>query len=307
VSTTLCAGAALLLATSAPAQNLFVGSNYLGTKIIEVTPGGGQSTIASGLFTPFGLAFDRAGNLFAADYMSGYIYEFANNKGTISTTPTLFASGLSSPYGLAFDSAGDLFTSGYRSGLITEITTGGAQSNIASGLSYPTGLAFDTAGNLFVSNLGSGYITRITTGGVQSTFASGLEDPDGLAFDSAGNLFEADLADGYIYRFAPSGAKSTFASGIIAPDGLAFDSAGDLFVASTESFNGNADFSGSILEFISSGGNLSTNPTVFASGLSYPEGLAVQPVPEPSALGLLTVGLIALLPLKKGPVRFLLS
>jgi hypothetical protein len=66
------------------------------------------------------------------------------------------------------------------------------------------------------------------------------------------------------------------------PLGLAFDSAGDLF---------EADYgSGNIYEYTPGGAQ-----TTFASGLSNPAGLAFQPVPEPSALGLLAVGAAAFL------------
>ena len=62
----VCAGAILLTVSSAPAQNLFV-SDYLGNNIYEFTPGGVQSTFASGLNRPWGLAFSSTGNLFEAD------------------------------------------------------------------------------------------------------------------------------------------------------------------------------------------------------------------------------------------------
>jgi fructose 1,6-bisphosphatase len=109
-----------------------------------------------------------------------------------------------------------------------------------------------------------------------------LSDPDGLAFNSAGDLFAADAVSGNIYEFTPGGARSTFASGLDYPQNLAFNSAGDLFEADAHS--------GNIYEF-TPGGAQST----FASGLGYPFGLAFQPVPEPSAFGLLAVGATALL------------
>jgi hypothetical protein len=98
----------------------------------------------------------------------------------------------------------------------------------------------------------------------------------------AQNLFVGD-ASGNIYEYTPGGARSTFASGLNGPWGLAFNSAGDLFVVE-------GGYSGNIYEF-TPGGVEST----FASGLSGPLGLAFQPVPEPSALGLLAVGATAFL------------
>jgi hypothetical protein len=103
-----------------------------------------------------------------------------------------------------------------------------------------------------------------------------------LAISSAGDLFVTDIESQSIYEFTPGGAQSTFASGLYHPFGLAFDSAGDLFVS---------DYgSGNIYEF-TPGGVRST----FASGLNHPADLAFQPVPEPSALGLLAIGGTALL------------
>ena len=67
--------------------------------IYEFTPGGVQSTFASGLNAPYGLAFDSAGDLFVADGTSGNIYEFTNGG---ASEKGIFASGLSAPVGLAF-------------------------------------------------------------------------------------------------------------------------------------------------------------------------------------------------------------
>jgi sugar lactone lactonase YvrE len=235
--------------------------------IYKFTPGGTQSTFASGLNQPFGLAFDSAGNLFEADQFSDNIYEFTPG-GTRST----FATGLDNPTGLAFDSAGNLFEADEDSGMIYKFTPGGTRSTFATGLNGPTGLAFDSAGNLFEADLGSNQIYEFTPGGGRSTFAAGLDFPAGLAFDSAGNLFVADEGSGNIYKFTPGGTQSTFATGLELPAGLAFDSAGNLFV--TDALSGN------IYRF-APGGSRST----FASRLSDPIFLAFEPPPRAATLG----------------------
>jgi hypothetical protein len=168
----VCAGAVLLIAAGAPAQNLFVG-NF--GNILEITPSGAQSNFASGLGSPYGLAFNSAGNLFEADYGSGKIYEF-----TPGGAQSTFASGLGLPWGLAFNSAGNLFAANRSGGYIYEFTTGGVKSTFASGLSGPGFLAFNSAGNLFDS---AGNIYDFTPGGAESTFATGLGDAAGLAFE----------------------------------------------------------------------------------------------------------------------------
>ena len=49
------------------AGNLYTTS---GTSILRLTPGGVQSTFATGLNGAVGLAFDGAGNLYEADFFS---------------------------------------------------------------------------------------------------------------------------------------------------------------------------------------------------------------------------------------------
>lgn len=146
------------------------------------------------------------------------------------------------------------------------------------------------AQNLFVSEYYANSIREITPSGEKSTFGTGLLDSVGLAFNSAGDLFVADQGSGSIYEFTPGGTKRTFASGLSGPHGLAFNSAGDLFEADLGS--------GNIYEFTPDYLNGET-PVTFASGLDNPQSLAFQgvilPVPEPSVLGLLAVGVPALL------------
>jgi hypothetical protein len=113
-----------------------------------------QSTFASGLNHPVGLAFDSAGNLFVgADEGSGNIYEFT--PGGVQST---FASGLSTPVGLGFNNAGDLFVSSFFDGAIYEYTPSGVQSTFASGLGPTTFLAFQVPEPSTWSMLGLGAI-----------------------------------------------------------------------------------------------------------------------------------------------------
>jgi glucose/arabinose dehydrogenase len=286
-------GVVMLMASTGTAQNVFV-SCVGSDSIVEITPSGAQITFASGLNHPVGLAFDSAGNLFEADEGSGNIYEFINNYGVLSSRPTLFASGLNFPFGLAFNSAGNLFESDYNSGNINEFTPTETESTFASGLNGPEGLAFSGA-NLFVANQRSGIITEISSSGIQSTFHSGLSSPSGLAFRGGILLFVANQQSDNIDEITSLGGARTIASGLADPNGLAFDGTGDLF---------EADYgSGQINEFTFSPILLGLGPkpapgsseSIFASGLDGPVGLAFQPVPEPSALGLLAVGATALL------------
>jgi hypothetical protein len=82
--------------------NLFA-ADFNGGKINKFTPAGTQSTFATGLNHPAGLAVDSGGNVFEADSGTGTIFKFAPDG-----TKTTFATGLQRPYGLAFDAVGNL-------------------------------------------------------------------------------------------------------------------------------------------------------------------------------------------------------
>src|SRR5439155_669508 len=116
--------------------DLFAADNGSNT-ILKFTPDGTESTFASGLNGPFGLAFDSSGNVFEGDTGTNTIFKF-----TPDGTKTSFASGLSNPTGLAFDSSGNLFEADQGSGTIFVFTPFGTKSTFASGLSGPSGLAF---------------------------------------------------------------------------------------------------------------------------------------------------------------------
>jgi sugar lactone lactonase YvrE len=161
------------------AGNLFVMAidntdpNFAST-IYEITPGGSISTFGSVPGQGFGLAFDSAGNLFAADNVDQTIYEFAPD-GTRSVFVTTSVGG---PGDLAFDRSGNLFASVpvdfLGNDLILEYTPDGVESTFATGLTAPRGLAFDRSGNLFVAEIittGPGDILKFTPDGTRTVFA----------------------------------------------------------------------------------------------------------------------------------------
>src|SRR5712692_2472773 len=178
----LSLGAIFALAITAHAQNLYVSVNgaicgfncsEFSGSISEYTPDGMQSTFASGLARPRGLAFDSSGNLFAA----------VNRHGP--PTPQF-------------------------QGRILKFPPLGPQSVLGNvALSFIEDLVTDSGGNTFaMANSASSTIgdvsniykfapdgTRILFGSVPT--ASGF----GLALDSVGNLYAA-AGDQTIYKFA---------------------------------------------------------------------------------------------------------
>jgi len=163
--------------------------------ICKFTPGGVQSTFGSIPGTGVGLAFDSAGNLFAADSYDQTIYEFTpDGTSSIFAGPSAFDPD-QGPSGLAFDRFGNLFVSTVGSqppvvngDSILKFTPQGVGSPFATGLNYPRGLAFDRSGNLFVAEInqsGPGDILKFTPDGVMTVFAVAPGEhnlPDFLAF-----------------------------------------------------------------------------------------------------------------------------
>jgi DNA-binding beta-propeller fold protein YncE len=296
----LSLGAILALAISAYAQNLYVSTNRLqslgGHAILEFTPSGMQSTYATGLDNPRGLAFDGLGNLFAAeilavdDHVLGRALKF-NLRNHVSTVGSAAWFNF---VGLAIDIAGNAYVmatddrSPVGAGTIFKFTPDGERIVFGSVpgttpgnlLQASQGLVFDSAGNLYAADGGAQTIFEFAPNGTRtvfvgpSAFAAGAY-PTGLAFDSSGNLFVStecfspffcEPGSDAILKFTPTGVGSTFAAGLDYPRGLAFDSSGRLFVAE-------AKLPGDILWFPPGGGS----PTVFASGFGRPQYLTFGP------------------------------
>jgi sugar lactone lactonase YvrE len=264
--------------------------------LYRYTSNGVQSTVASGLSRPHGVAFDHFGNLFVASTtLDGTSYQ-----GTILEITPL---GELSTFayvgrdlrlvGLAIDSSDNVFVMAHTSGTnfattIYKFTPGGGQSTFGS---IPTpsqsfGLAFDEVGNLFAADTFNQTVFKFAPDGTRSVFVGpSAFNPDtgpaGLAFDRFGNLFVSteseppSIHNDTILKFTPQGVRSTFATGLTFPRGLAFDRSGNLFVADVDGVG-----SGEILKFTPDG-NRSVFAVVPVPTNTDPQFLAFQFLPTP--------------------------
>ena len=293
----LSLSAIFALSITAHAQNLYVSAQVPGGQaphqvILEFTPLGVQTTYASKLSFPRGLAFDSMGNFFAAESIeSGHdltigkvlLFNLRNKATTLGSAANFFFEGL------AIDIAGNAYvmanddTSPTVASTIFKFTPSGEKTIFGSIPSQGWGLAFDSAGNLYAAegspDTGDRTIYRFAPAGTQAVFAGTDAFPEGvfpigLAFDSSGNLFVStecfcDPGNDTILEFTSDGMESTFATGLTFPRGLAFDSSGNLFVAEA-----NAIPDGDILEFLPDGTEVTP---AFASGFGRPEFLTFGP------------------------------
>jgi hypothetical protein len=135
---------------------------------------------------PFGLAMDKSGTLYVAQYEGWSVSEYP--KGQTIATKTI-TDGLHSPDGVAVDKHGTLFVSNndppgwisvYPRGSSTpsEIISGG-------GLTDPFELALDKKQNLYVADFGANQVFEIPAG-TETVKSLGLQDcgdPTGIAID----------------------------------------------------------------------------------------------------------------------------
>lgn len=152
------------------------------------------STQRSPFNNPSGVAVNRTGNLFVANYLNNTIME-VTPSGQVSTYA---GSGLP-----------------------------GAGNGPAATASFyfPNSVATDTAGNVYVSDGVNNLIRKISPQGIVSTLAgngtagatdstgtaASFNQPAGLALDAAGNVYVADAGNNLIRKISPGGAVTTVA------------------------------------------------------------------------------------------------
>ena len=201
---------------------------------------GDFNTSKNGFNRPGGLAFDKSGNLWVADYLNCRVLEFQP------------------PFATNMDASLVIGQSNFTSNICSHGT---------SALKFDTALAFDSSGNLWVADTGNnrvlefqppfsnGMAASIVIGQADFTSAVGRLTEDGfsgpfsIAIDGSGNLWVGDVSNGRVLEFKPPFSNGMNASLVLGqpdftttssqisqssvghPFGVAFDAAGNLWVA----------------------------------------------------------------------------
>jgi len=197
------------------------------------------TVFASGLDHPEGLAFDRAGYLWAGSE-SGQIYRIdGNGKVVVAAHVEGFCGGL------AFSPADELFVCHARLGVV-KIGRDGAHSVFADHAAghkivYANFAVFDRAGNLWVTDSGNwkkqnGYLLRFSPDGQGRVAAGPFGYANGLALSAdEKQLFMVESDQDRILRFDLSADGSVGIPEVYAtdvgrlPDGLALDAEKNLY------------------------------------------------------------------------------
>jgi sugar lactone lactonase YvrE len=224
-----------------------------GVTTVAGTPGVKGSADGTGssarFFTPDGIAVDRGGTVYVADFSNdtirkvtagGVVTTLAGTAGAVgSADGTGAAARFSLPASLTIDADGNLCVVDGDVGSIRRITPDGSVTTLFGGsllgavepgatarLIGVGSLALDPAGDLFAADSGANVLWKITpaggvTGfvGVSNGYGSAdgtgasarFSNPRGAAVDPNGNLYVADPRNNVIRRIAPGGVTTTIA------------------------------------------------------------------------------------------------
>ena len=234
--------------------NTFAGTGTAGyTGDTGPAVGGGAS-----LNNPLGVAVDKSGNVYIADYLNSAIREVSGGIINTFVGKAGWGFGYSGdggpanqaqiylPTDICIDSAGNIYIADYANFVIRQVTTdgniytyAGDNTNGYSGdggvatsaqLFQPYGIAVDSSGNLYISQTGDGHIRKVLSG-------SG----------GAGGKISTIAGNGTL-GFSGDGSTATSAE-MNNPEGLCIDSSGNIYIA---------DWLNDRLRKITSGGTIST-------------------------------------------------
>jgi streptogramin lyase len=177
--------------------NLFLAEDQVPTSIFEFFEIGGFTSFKQ-LATSFafnyisGLAVDGNGNVFAADYLGGAVYEITASSGyaDVKTLPA----GSVTPYGIAVDVNGNVYFTDAAHDSVDEIPAPDYSTVkvLNSTFSTPWGIAVDGNGNLFVADYGDNSLKELMASGgykTVNTLASNVTGIQAVVLDPAGKVY----------------------------------------------------------------------------------------------------------------------
>jgi DNA-binding beta-propeller fold protein YncE len=210
---------------------------------------------------PWGIAVDRAGNVYVADTWNHRIQKFdANGKfltmwgtngdtrGIAQGNPFLFYG----PRAIAIDAQGNLFVTDTGNKRVLKFSPDGAPLAQYGGVGAesgkflePVGIAIDAQGNIFVADTWNLRIQKfdanfnfVAQWAVPAWESQSVVNKPYLAVDAQGNVFATDPEMSRVLKFsndgkllAVFGMRGTDLSSFNLPTGLAFDAQGNLYVA----------------------------------------------------------------------------
>ena len=182
---------------------------------------GGPATSAH-VYNPTGVAVDKNGNLFIADYQNQRIR-------MVSCATVTSTGGVCAPN--AGQTAGDIYEVAGTSTVCSPTTGGCGDGGPATSANfyYPYGVAVDTAGNLYISDEYDVRMRRVACG-------TGISSCTAPAGENIGDIYTI-AGDGTFCTVSPCGdGGAATSANFYYPSTLAIDNSGNLFIADQYDF-----------------------------------------------------------------------
>ncbi len=243
------------------------------------------STILAATGTdPAGIALDRAGNVYTANYMSETVSRISADG---SRTETFGPTG-ESPIGIAVDAAGNVFTANEGSDSVSKISADGVVTETFGQTSmFPTGIAVDSFGNVYTANAGGNNVTKISADGLTTTTIPAGGNPSSVAVDGDGNVYTTNLAADTVTRVSADRLTTeTFGPTGSNPSAIVVDGAGSMYVANRDSNSvSKISADGLTIETLGATGDQPTDLALDAAGNAYTANYSSDSVSKVSADG----------------------
>lgn len=192
---------------------------------IIVVGGNGAGSGANQLNYPYGLFFDKNGNLYIADYGNNRVQRWTPGERQVYT---IYTPGVTSPIAVFVSPNGGLFVTEYEKHRVRK-WGGGANGDVvagngiygygASNLYYPRGIYVDATDNLYVADYWNDRVQRWAPGATQGVTVAGgngfgmsanqTETPIAVKMDKEGNLWIAENNRSRISKWKPGAASGT--------------------------------------------------------------------------------------------------
>ena len=239
-----------------------------------------QTTVATSVLDPHGVAADAAGNVYIADTGHNQVVKVSSvrpdDRVILGNVSTPVGTGLLQPHGVAVDGAGNVYIANTLGDTVVKVPAdGSAQTTVGTGLLQPHGVAVDGAGNVYIADTGNSRAVKVPAdGSAQITVGTGLNTPQSIAVDGAGNVYIADSYHNDVVKVPADGsAQTTVGTGLLHPQGVGVDALGNVYVADT--------VNNRVVKVSADGGaqtTIASAPTATATstGVKNPSGVAVD-------------------------------
>lgn len=196
------------------------------------------NTVTTGLDVPSGVAFDKEGNMYVAEYRNNSIVKFSKGSDVGFVVAGGHGKGaaldqFNGPEDVQVDSAGNIYVADVYNYRIMKWVPGSDEGQVIAGgngpgsalnqFNWPNSISLDSAGNIYVADVYNDRIIKWNQGALSGIVVAGgngfghsanqLYHPLGVFVDSRGNIYISDYLNYRIQRWAPGASRGVTVAG----------------------------------------------------------------------------------------------